>query len=208
MSPQLVRPKHVCYCCVQALLGLLKAASNNTLIGTVQAFISSADAEYASTEDDCEDSSLPRNINANRLKNASGLVTQPSSGGYMSVEAAPFLPGGSAVQATSSVADEAVIRRKARERALKILAGGSPSKEFSNTDSSTAVADKATGACNGEGTWLTVEGADTEGPGGDSNEDVGSGGRRAGEQELRIDPADGLLYCKADFLLECVCGMR
>ena len=150
---------------------------------------------------------MPSNVKINRLKKTSGVVTQRSSAGYMSVEAAPFVPGGSAVQATSSVADEAVIRRKARERALKILAGGSPTNDISNTDSAIAVVNKATGAANAEATWWAVESMDTEGPGGDSKEAIGNGGRRAGEQELRIDPADGLLYCKADFLLECVCGM-
>ena len=139
----------------------------------------------------------------------SEFITQPPSAARcMSVQAAPFVPG-SEMQEVSSAEDQAVKKRKAREYALKILAGGG-----GPVPSTSSAADQAAGAAsNAEATWWRTGNTDAKGPlgehldedahdnrGRDDSEEGEEG--EEGEEELRIDPADGLLYCKSDFLLE------
>ena len=136
----------------------------------------------------------------------SEFITQPPSAARcMSVQAAPFVPG-SEMQEVSSAEDQAVKKRKAREYALKILAGGG-----GPVPSTSSAADQAAGAAsNAEATWWRTGNTDAKGPRGehldeDAHDDRGrddSEEGEEGEEELRIDPADGLLYCKSDFLLE------
>ena len=119
----------------------------------------------------------------------------------MSVEAALFVPGRE-MQEVSSAEDQAVNKLKARECAIKILGGrGVP------VPSTNPVADQTAGPSSAEVTWWRTRNTDAKGPRGevldeDAHDDQGRDDSGAGEEELRIDPADGLLYCKSDFILE------
>lgn len=119
----------------------------------------------------------------------------------MSIEADPFVPG-TLVQELSSAENEAATRRKARERALQILGGGDNCKKEPYTDSDFGTAGPVVGST--EATSWAMD-TNTEATAQHSDKHVqGKGVSRAGEQELRVDPTDGLLYCKADFVLEYV----
>ena len=122
-------------------------------------------------------------------------ASDPDEQPRMSVAAAPFVPKERAC--AESTKEQA--RQNARERALRILSRKDPT-----ADSAHDGGGEARGAESH--TWWTDGVAD-----GDSEEADPSPATESAtiepaaegiEEELRVDPTDGLLYCKADFLME------
>lgn len=121
-----------------------------------------------------------------------------AAAGQMSVKAAPFVPGDTA-QESELVKGLVVTRRKARERALQILSS-CEAQDSSSAGHAHDTSERA--SSDSQATWWTMDSMDS-GSYVEGEQDNGEGTTaEAGAQELRLDPADGLLYCKADFVLE------